>query len=357
MNIFTAINRSLANGEQTALVTITAMPECTDLIGKKGLYQDNKLVRSEFPQELTDLINTTVQPLLEKNQSRLVETISAEGQKLAFFVHSFISKPRLIILGGGHVGAALCRMAALLDYRIILVDDRPAFATPQAHPEAHQLICDRFELALDALEPTPADYIVIVTRGHRYDRLCLEKSLLRKQSAYIGMIGSRKRVRAQLEEMAATGFSREEIEKVHSPIGLSIGAITEPEIALSILAEITAVRRRSGKTETAALNVLSELERLEKTGERAALVTVIATMGSTPRKRGSQMIVYSDGTLKGTIGGGCSEADARREALLQLQLGQPTLFRQRLTADAAADEGMACGGIMDLFIEPLRRTK
>jgi xanthine dehydrogenase accessory factor len=357
MTYFTAINRSLATGEQAALVTITSMPQDDDFIGRKALYLERKMVRSEYPEELAVRINAAAMVVMENNQSGLVETTTAEGHQLAFFVHSFIPGPRLIILGGGHVGAALCRMAALLDYRIILVDDRPAFASPKVNPDAHQLICDRFDLALDELEPTPADYIVIVTRGHQHDRLCLEKSLKRKRFAYIGMIGSHKRVRAQLEDLAAAGFSREEIEKIHSPIGLSIGAITEPEIALSILAEITAVRRRDGKAETAALDVLRELERLEKAEEQAALVTVVATMGSTPRKSGSQMIVYPDGSLRGTIGGGCSEADARREALLQLQSGKPSLFRQRLTADAAAAEGMACGGIMDLLIEPLLRAE
>jgi xanthine dehydrogenase accessory factor len=293
-------------------------------------------------------------PKTAAGRSELIDLISDHHGRLQLFFHYLAPRPRLIILGGGHVGGALCRAAALLDYRIIIIDDRPAFAAEKSHPDAYQVICDRFENALDQLEPSAADYLVIVTRGHQHDRLCLEKSLDR-QAAYIGMIGSRKRVEAQMQELQAKGYSSEQLARVHSPIGLSIGAVTEPEIAISILAEITAARRGLGKEETVQAELLTELERLEKAGDRHVLVTIVDTMGSTPRKTGSQMIVYPDGLLKGTIGGGCSEADARREALLQLAAGVPALFRQRLTADAAAEEGMACGGVMDLFIEPLPR--
>jgi xanthine dehydrogenase accessory factor len=353
LKIFSTLNSSLLAGKPTALITVIASSNRQDLIGKKALYTNLELVKAEFEADLSAEISAGVLPIIGNFKSELLNFKTTKGEELKLFVHSFVPQPRLIILGGGHVGAALCRMAAHLDYNIVLIDDRPAFASLSSHPDAHQLICDRFETALEKLEPSPADYIVIVTRGHKHDRLCLEQSLKRKQFAYIGMIGSRKKVQAQMQKLAASGFSQAELDRVYSPIGLPIGAITEPEIAISILAEITAVRRKNGKAETARTEVLNEIERLAIAGEQAVLVTIIATMGSTPRKTGSQMIVYPDGSLKGTIGGGCVEADARREALLQLDAGRPALFRQRLIADAAAEEGMACGGIMDLFLEPL----
>ena len=105
--------------------------------------------------------------------------------------------------------------------------------------------------------------------------------------------------------------------------------------------------------EAVQVEVLHELCRLEQNGEKAVLATIIATQGSTPRKTGSQMIVYPDGALKGTVGGGCSEAEVRREALLCLDREQTGRVRLKLTADAAAGEGMACGGIMDIYLDLL----
>jgi len=196
------------------------------------------------------------------------------------------------------------------------------------------------------------DYIVIVTRGHRHDRLCLEK-VLEREAAYIGMIGSRRRVRAQLQDMAEHGFKPEQLARVHTPIGLPIGAVTEAEIAVSIIAEIIQVRRRVSSDEAIQSNVLQELVRIEKNQERAVLATLIKTLGSTPRKAGSQVIFYPDGAVVGTIGGGCAEEETKKEALHCFDTNLAKKMRLELTADAAADEGMACGGIMEILLEPV----
>ncbi|MCJ7806492.1 MAG: XdhC family protein, partial [Clostridia bacterium] len=239
-----------------------------------------------------------------------------------------------------------------LDYEIILLDDRPSFANQISHPHAHRLICEPFERALAQIEPSSSDYIVIVTRGHKHDRICLEKALGR-EAVYIGMIGSRRRVNAQLKDLTESGYSEEQLSRVYSPIGLSIGAVTEAEIALSILAEITRVRRSSSSDEAIQYEVLQTLVQLEESSEQAVLATIINTKGSTPRKTGTQMIIYPDGSLKGTIGGGCAEAEVRREALHCFDHGQTGQVRLKLTADAAADEGMACGGLVDIYLELL----
>ncbi len=356
MSLYNCLIESGIKGLPVTVATVTSCSENPHLVGSKAVYSASGMIAGDFSQNLALDIDQIIRQNIATGRSEMVELESNSCGRLKVFLHNLSPGPRLIILGGGHVGGALCRAAALLDYRIVVIDDRPDFASARIHPQAHQVICDRFENALDKLEPSAADFLVIVTRGHKHDRICLEKSLDR-QAAYIGMIGSRKRVEAQIRELQDKGYSSDQLARIHSPIGLPIGAVTEPEIAISILAEITAVRRQAGKTETAQVEVISELERLEKTGDQHVLVTIINTMGSTPRKVGSQMIVYPDGRLKGTIGGGCSEADARREALLQLDSGKPLLYRLRLTAEAAAEEGMACGGVMDLFIEPLPRHR
>ena len=355
MELYNKVLNSMHKGETTLLATVTACPDYPKLIGSKAVYSDRGLLTGNLEAEAAAAVEPLIGQMITGGQSGLIKKAVSKYGEITFFIHLLLPRSRLIILGGGHVGGALCKMAALLDYQIVLIDDRPSFANEASHPDADQVICDSFESALDSLEASDSDYIVIVTRGHRYDRLCLEKSLSRS-AAYLGMIGSRKRVKAQLQELEKEGYSKEQLTRLHAPIGLSIGAITEPEIALSILAEITTVRRSSSRAEILQVAVLEALAALEQSKQRAALVTIVETFGSTPRKPGSQMVVYPDGNIMGTIGGGCSEADARREALLQLDQDRPLIFRQRLTAEDAAEEGMACGGIMDLFIETIPRS-
>lgn len=352
MGVYDRLAGLLDGGKAAALVTVIDSAKNKSLAGKRLVLGPEGIAASELDLALTDKINEMAAPLLKNGKSHTAELAAGTEEKLLLFIHTYAASPRLIILGGGHVGAALCRIAAHLDFEIILIDDRPSFASRAVHPAADLLICDQFDLALDRIEPSLSDYIVIVTRGHRHDRLCLEKALSR-ETAYIGMIGSRRRVRSQMDELAAAGYPREKLEAVHAPIGLPIGAVTETEIAVSILAEIIQVRRSAGEDEAYQKDVLRELIRLEEGNEKAVLATVVNTLGSTPRKTGSQMIIFPDGALKGTIGGGCSEAEVRLEALKCLDRGSPQKFRLRLTEETAAEEGMACGGIMDVFLQPL----
>ncbi len=352
MDVYKRISELLSSGKETALVTVISSDNNPSLSGKKVILSEGKVVYSGLNREFTERVYARAEPFLRKGQSAIAGFSPDQEEPGQLFIQLFNPSPRLIILGGGHIGAALCRMAAQFDYEVTLIDDRPSFANELVHPDADHLICDRFDRAFDQIEPSPSDYIVIVTRGHRHDRLCLEKALER-DLAYVGMIGSRRRVSAQLKDLAESGYSREQLARIHSPIGLPIEAVTEAEIALSILAEITAVRRSGCSDEAFQDEVLRELKQLDEDGRKAVLATIINAQGSTPRKTGSQMIVFPDGSLKGTIGGGCAEADARREALLCFDRVQPGRLKLELTADAAADEGMACGGTMDIYLELL----
>ncbi len=352
MAVYSKIKELVNSGRKAALISVVSAGNNHSLADRKMIISEDRVVQSGLTGELTKRIVAAAAPFLEREQSTVIELGPGyEGIEKVFF-HCFNPSPRLIIFGGGYVGAALCRLAAQLDYEITVVDDRPSFAAQDVHPDADNLICEPFEQAFDQIAPGSSDYIVIVTRGHRHDRLCLEKAL-KRDAAYIGMIGSRRRVKAQLESMAAAGFTKEQLAAVHSPIGLPIGAVTEAEIALSILAEITQVRRSSSSGEAFQDKVLQELERLEEVRGKAVLATITRVQGSTPRKPGAQMIIFPDGTLKGTIGGGCAEAEVRREALHSMDSGKSGLIRLNLTADAAAEEGMACGGLMEIYLELL----
>jgi len=159
-----------------------------------------------------------------------------------------ISRPplELIICGGGHVGQAVAKLGALLDFKITVIDDRAEFSSREKFPDPGVcLITDDFINALRSLTITPSAHVVIVTRGHKHDEICL-REVIEKPAHYIGMIGSRRRTTTIREHLRREGVAAEFLRRVHAPIGLDIGAMTPEEIALAILAEIVLVRRGGG---------------------------------------------------------------------------------------------------------------
>ena len=151
--------------------------------------------------------------------------------------------PELIVCGGGHVGQAVARAGRLLDFRVTVIDDRADFAARDKFPDPQiRLIAADFTEALRSLKITPASHVVIVTRGHKHDELCL-REVVDKPAGYIGMIGSRRRTATIRAMLLRDGTPPEQIERVRAPIGLDIGAQTPEEIALAILSEIILVRR------------------------------------------------------------------------------------------------------------------
>ncbi len=352
MQVYRTIEKLISGGSSAFLVTAFDRENGCPQREKMILTADGGIIHNSYDREQAEEIKRFTLDYISKGQSLLTQMFLGEEREQEIFINAFIPQPRLIIMGGGHVGAALCRLADELDYQVTVIDDRPSFASRENHPKADRLICDQFDRAIDQVNPSPSDFLVIVTRGHRHDRLCLERAL-QNEVAYIGMIGSRARVKAQLQDLVAAGYPEKALDRVFSPIGLTIGAVTEAEIALSILAEITRVRRSVNRGETVQWEVLKSLCRLEEEGLEALLATIIDVKGSAPRKAGSQMIVLPGGSLIGTIGGGCAEADVRRQALLCLDSGNPGRLRLGLNADTAGEEGMACGGVMDISLELL----
>lgn len=352
MQIYRIIEKLISEGRSAFMVTAFDRESGCPHKEKMILTADGEIIFNSYDCEQAEEIKKFSLDYVCKGQSLLTQMFPGGEREQEIFINAFIPQPRLIIMGGGHVGAALCRLADELDYQVTVIDDRPSFASRENHPKADRLICDQFDRAIDQVNPSPSDFLVIVTRGHRHDRLCLEK-VLQTEAAYIGMIGSRSRVKAQLQDLSEAGYPEKVLTRIYSPIGLAIGAVTETEIALSILAEITRVRRSISRGETVQREVLKALCRLEEEGHEALLATIIDVKGSAPRKTGSQMVVLPGGSLIGTIGGGCAEADVRRQALLCLDNGNPGRLRLGLNADTLADEGMACGGVMDISLELL----
>jgi xanthine dehydrogenase accessory factor len=166
------------------------------------------------------------------------------GGEAEVFVEVIAHAPRLIVVGAGHCGQALAQAAALLDFRIVMVDDRREYADPSRFADTRvEEVIDAGEDFRDLPETSDKDYVVLVSRSHLTDAAAL-RHLVERPLRYLGMIGSRRRVETVFQDLRSAGVSAEALERVHAPIGIELGAETPAEIAISILAEIVRVRRR-----------------------------------------------------------------------------------------------------------------
>lgn len=168
----------------------------------------------------------------------LIDVVDEEGSAVRLAVEIIKPKLELIVFGAGHVGQAVAMFGALLGYRVTAVDDREEFASRKRLPDPTiELLVSDYAGAMEKLTISPSTAVVIVTRGHQYDELCL-KNVISSNAGYIGMIGSRRRVVSVFKKLAGEGISEAAFQGVHAPIGLRIGAKSPQEIAVAILAEI-----------------------------------------------------------------------------------------------------------------------
>ncbi len=248
--VLAALVQSAERREAVALVSVTAAEgDFAPLVGRHlVLWSDDRPTVGDL--DLRDLQDEMVQAgraaLRERRHARL--DYHTERGHVALFVEVQPQPYHLIIAGAGHVAAPLAAMAALCDFTVTVLDDRPQYANKARFPTADRVIAGPFREELRALRggrPTfdPHTCLVLVTRGHQHDiELLLE--VLDDPVAYIGMIGSKRRIRAVFDLLERErGIPRHKFERVYAPIGLDIGSQTPAEIAISILAEIIAVIR------------------------------------------------------------------------------------------------------------------
>ena len=179
---------------------------------------------------------------VDRSGQRLSRLDAAEGDVYQVMLEVHEWPATLLIVGAGHVGKALAIIGDMCGFSVEIIDDRPEFANAERFPEADRITCGRFDEVLDGYPIDSNTYVVCVTRGHKHDETSL-RLVSPSEAAYIGMIGSKRRVGAVLQHLIEDGIDPRAVERVHTPIGLDIGAETPEEIAVSIMAEIIRARR------------------------------------------------------------------------------------------------------------------
>jgi xanthine dehydrogenase accessory factor len=164
------------------------------------------------------------------------------GGQLNIFVEPVIPQPRAFIFGGGHVSKSISKAATMAGFSTIIIDDREAFANPERFPEAEATYAEEYEAVFPKLEVNSSSYLVIVTRGHRDDMRVLRWAVT-TPAKYISMIGSKRKTISVVKELEREGLPREAFERIFAPMGFEIGAESPEEIAISVVAEMIAVRR------------------------------------------------------------------------------------------------------------------
>ncbi len=322
-------------------IVLTVLEE--PYLGEKALLCEGKLLWCSDPEGLF------VRQKMEFMQTEACGVTRLEGK--AVFCEPVGREKTLAICGGGHVSAAVVRLGKMVGFHTIVFEDRPKFADNARAAGADEVCCEPFETGLDRIDGSVDTYFVIATRGHRYDHVCLRK-IAEKEYAYVGMIGSRRRVAMLKRTLEEEGVNRQVLDELHAPIGLAIDAETPEEIAVSIMAEIISEKNgknRAGEYPRELIHALLD-ESMEH--GRKALATIVKRKGSAPREVGTKMLIYEDGTTVGTIGGGCAEAEifGQARSLLSSSAGA-RICHVDMTTENAEDEGMVCGGRVDILLE------
>jgi xanthine dehydrogenase accessory factor len=209
-------------------------------IPKAFLEPDGSRIGSVQAMESVEKSLVAVMPELIRGRQPALMT-KGDGGVMELFVEPVLSDPVLYVFGAGHVSSQIVPLAGCVGFKVVVVDDRPDFADPRKFPEAAEVHTYPFDSVLQRVSVNESSYLVIVTRGHIHDMTVLAQCL-KTDAAYIGMIGSRRKIGMIYERLLEQGFTQEDLDRVHAPIGLEIGAETPEEIAVSIVGELIKVR-------------------------------------------------------------------------------------------------------------------
>ncbi|SFJ53997.1 XdhC family protein [Thermoflavimicrobium dichotomicum] len=367
MNIFRLLINEIKRGRNVFLATVVG-GSIKQAIGKQILYDDvGEILAKEEPIHLQlDL------PHQIRAGKAGVHSVNVQGNQIKVMVEPLSPQPTLLVFGSGHIAESLVSIAKILSYQVIVIDDRSEYANQDQLPLADQIICGNFDEIMEQVPVHSQCYAVLATRSHQTDAICLSH-LINQSLPYIGMVGSTRKIRSIFSLLRDRGLDPAQQTNIFAPVGLDIQSETPEEIALSILAEIQLIRfggtgkplssmkkikkvhPHDNKRMRQELDLFEAMANAWEEGRSFAAVTIIGTTGHVPRGIGSRMIVWEDGSICRTIGGG-----RRENEIIQMAL---ECLKERKTYCAEADFGGSydsfqpvCGGRFTYFIKPYVST-
>jgi xanthine dehydrogenase accessory factor len=239
MNIIARINELIKKGQTFCLATVITSDRPHISTGLKIIVLNDGSMSGGLGAERLDLSLRKL--ALAALHAKKPGTAEIEGG-ICIFIDIISPEASLLVCGAGHIAIPLVNFAQELGFRVTVLDDRSDFAHPSRFPDC-TVIAENFTIALQNMSLGPSTVVVIITRGHEHDVDCLTE-ILQKETAYVGLIGSRRRVHFVLEWLEGNGFPRQRLKEVFTPIGIPIGAESPEEIALSIASELVCVRRK-----------------------------------------------------------------------------------------------------------------
>ena len=295
--------------------------------GSKALYRSGVLL-AVMPQPAAEFWQRFALP-----QERGFRGLWSGPEGAELFLEPLISEPRLIIVGAGHVAQALAKQARDCGFKVFVADERPQLLSSERFPGC--VLLHDFS-ALSSFSGRDC-YFAVMAADHETSERSLA-AVMGGSYAYAGMIGAARRRPGVLSRLRAAGISEEKLSALALPIGLDIGAETPQEVAVSILAQLIAVRRRQ---DGGAESDIPLYQTLSDTEESLVLATVIETSGSAPRAPGAKLLLRADGSINGSVGGGALEEDVLTVAAMTMDDGVP----RRVFSQSEA------GGRVQVFVE------
>ena len=216
------------------------------------IAEDGSFLGSFQDERLDAEVRAAAREVLRQERSRKLSLTGAAGEPVEIALEPVLPQPSCVLLGAGHVAQHVSRIAAQAGFAVVVADDRDRFANRERFPEAADIYAGEWTELFRSLKPGNSSYLVIVTRGHKEDMTVLRWAV-GTDARYIGLIGSRRKVLSIYKVLEEEGIPREALERVHAPIGVDIGALTPEEIAVSIVAELIAVRRNAALPEAKTL--------------------------------------------------------------------------------------------------------
>lgn len=328
-----------------------------------GAHKGDKLLVSE---NTVVGENQILQDDFLKNHINDIEDLSGAGlvkiEDDEVFVIKASKHSRLIILGAGHVAKALVDIVKNLEFEVFVIDDRKELIDESERPENCDFICGDYKDIIAGLDERADDYYVCMTRGHRFDMECV-RAILGRKHTYVGLMSSKFRAQKLRQDLVSEGYDIGKVNKIHSPIGLSIGAKSPYEIAVSVAGELIKHRYESGLAISIDDRIIGALD---FTNCHKVICIIIDKRGSAPRLPGTTMVINEDGTIAGTIGGGIIEKNIIDKALDMINKAKEQgdagarndivseIVTQSVMAADVVDDGMLCGGKVTVYMELIR---